>query len=77
MAFRRPDADKHASDFKRKLSRIPKRDVMMMVDGHVGEISRAVLAMQTGPDPQFNHSLWEATRLSRELTIMLEELNVN
>jgi hypothetical protein len=49
----------------------------MMVDGHVGEISRAVLAMQTGPDPQFNHALWEATRLSRELTIMLDELNVN
>jgi len=48
---------------------------MTMVDGHVGEVSRAVLAMQTGPEPQFAHALWEATRLSRELTILLEELS--
>ena len=76
MAFRRTEPDKHTTDFQRKLSRLPKRDVLMMVDGHVGEVSRAVLAMQTGPDPQFDHALWEATRLSRELTMMFEQLNV-
>jgi len=75
VARRRTEPDKHDTDFRRKLSRIPKRDVMTMVDGHVGEVSRAVLAMQTGPEPQFAHALWEATRLSRELTIMLEELS--
>jgi len=49
---------------------------MMMVEAHVGEVSRAVLAMQTGPAAEFNNALWEATRLSKELTALLEALNV-
>lgn len=64
----------HARKFRRKLARLGHRDLLDLTEGHVGQVAVAVLAMRQGPSEGYQTALWEALRLTEELTVMLSEL---
>lgn len=64
----------HATKFRRKLARLGQRDLLDLTEGHVGQASLAVLAMRQGPPENYRTALWEARRLTEELTVLLSEL---
>jgi len=46
-----------------------------MVEGHLGQLSIAVLAMRAGGEEGYEDALWEARRLGEEILVMLEEID--
>lgn len=69
-----PAGTEHANKFRRKIGRVSKRDLPDLLEGHIGELSNAVLVMRAGAEDQYDNALWEAQRCAEEIQVILEEL---
>lgn len=46
-----------------------------LLEGHVGQLSLAVLGMVQGASESYDSNLWEAQRIVDEVAVILEELD--
>lgn len=67
------DTNTHRAQFRRKLARLSQREITVLLEGHVGQLSIAVLGMVQGKTEHYDNNLWEAQRLTDEISVMLEE----
>ena len=47
----------------------------VLLEGHVGQLSVAVLGMVQGVSERYDNNLWEAQKLTEEIDVLLEELD--